>query len=105
MADIYKWDTEQMTYLYNALNSQLEYLKGKRDFLVSVNQDVNSCWQGLSHSEFENQINVNIEEFDNTVSKLSEQVNTLDYIIHKCYMPCEEEISDKLSELLSRIES
>lgn len=104
MADIYKWDTEQMICLYNILDSQLEYLKGKRDFLASVNQDVNSCWQGLSHSEFENQINVNIEEFDDTVSKLSEQLNTLDYVIHKCYIPCEEEISNKLSELLSRIE-
>lgn len=105
MPDIYKWDTEQMTYLYKALNSQLEYLKGKRDFLISVNQDVNSCWQGLSHSEFENLLNINIEKFDDAVSQLSSQLETLDYIINQCYVPCEEDINSKLSELLSKIEN
>ena len=105
MADRYLWDIEELLLTYNELNSQLEYLREKKEFLVSLNQEVNTGWQGLAHSEFENQMEVNIDEFNKMISKLSEQLQTLDFVIKECYQPCEDEIGQKLSSLLSKIES
>lgn len=100
MADtVHMWDIEALTQLKGEMQKVHDILSQNRDLLASEGFEILQNWQGMAGKKAIFVTISNAEKIDELVTKYASHIEQLDSIINKCYVPCEEEIVSKVSQL------
>lgn len=95
----YRWDIEVMEGLLTQLEREYEEMWSSRDFLKSLQDEVQRNWESFAGGQYQENLAMDMQEYDEFLNQLKKQAERLDEIIHRCYQQCEERISARAAQM------
>ena len=101
MSDIaHNWDIEEMERLKGEIQKLRDVLSENKDLLVSEGFELLHNWQGKAGQTLLTVTASDAGTLEKLTKNFEQLIEKLDSIITKCYEPCEQEIKQKVSQLL-----
>lgn len=103
MAVNIKWDISYMTQLARKLSSEKEIIEKNKEFLKSINSEVEKAWQGYAGRAFDQRMDIDVENLEKVIKGIDSLINDLNNVIKNCYEACENDIQSEINSLRSKI--
>lgn len=103
MAVNVKWDISYMTQLSRKLTQEKEIIESNKDFLKSINSEVEKAWQGYAGRAFDQRMDIDVENLEKVISGIDSLINDLNNVINNCYESCENDIQSEINSLRSKV--
>lgn len=99
----YRWDIEVMEGLLTQLEREYEEMRSSRDFLKSLQEEVQRDWESFAGRQYQENLTMDMQEYDEFLNQLKKQAEHLDEIIHRCYQECEESVRVRAAQMSGNV--
>ena len=96
---VHNWDIEALKHMQAEIQKIHDILSENRDLLVSEGFEILQSWQGKAGKKILFVTTANAGKVNNLIERYEQLNEQLGTIINQCYVPCEEEIVSKVSQL------
>lgn len=96
---VHNWDIEALNQMQTEIQKIHDILSENRDLLVSEGFEILQSWQGKAGKKILFVTTANAGKVNNLIERYEQLNEQLGTIINQCYVPCEEEIVSKVSQL------
>lgn len=96
---VHNWDIEALKQMQTEIQKIHDILSENRDLLVSEGFEILQNWQGKAGKKILFVTATNADKVNSLIEKYEQLNEQLGTIINQCYVPCEEEIVSKVSQL------
>ena len=96
---VHNWEIEALKQMQTEIQKIHGVLSENRDLLVSEGFEILRDWHGKAGKKFLFVTAANAEKVNDLIERYSQLDEQLGTIINQCYVPCEEEIALKVSQL------
>ena len=94
-----KWDTSKLSALLRDLKEQRETIERNKDFLININREVETAWQGYAGRTFDQRMEIDVENLETFIKNMDDLIDDIDKVIKDCYEECENDIEKVISQL------
>lgn len=94
------WNIEELETLASDLETQCNRLEENKSYFENIKTNIESSYQSLSGETYYEQLNINMETFNEIIKQLTEQIACLRKIINECYRECETNVATKVKSLI-----
>lgn len=103
MAKDLKWDISRMTQLARMLAQARDVIEKNKDFLVSINTEVEHAWQGYTGRAFGQHMEIDVENLEKVITGINDFISDLEKVTSSCYEACETDIQAEIDRLKAKI--
>ncbi len=103
MAADTKWDVSDIEDMIRELSSEKEIIEDNKNFLISINSEVERAWQGYAGRSFDQRMDIDVQNTENVIKALTELISDLKSAAAQCYAACENDIDGKIRSLAAKI--
>lgn len=103
MAKNLKWDTSELTTLTRKLSQEKDTIERNKEFLVSINSEVEKAWQGYAGRAFDQRMDIDAENLEKVISGIENLINDLKNVTSNCYEACEIDVQAEISSLRANV--
>ncbi|MCM1577918.1 MAG: hypothetical protein NC078_03865 [Ruminococcus sp.] len=103
MAVTTKWDTAMLADLVRKLDADRQVLAEKKDFLININSEVETAWQGYAGRAFDRRMDIDAENIEKVIKGVESLIDDLTKVVSQCYEPCEEAVKGEIASMLGKI--
>lgn len=96
---VHNWDIEALKQIQTEMERIYGILSENRDLLVSEGFEILQNWHGKAGKKILFVTAANAGKLNNLIERYEQLDEQLGTIINQCYVPCEEEIKSKVSQL------
>ena len=96
---VHNWDIEALKQMQTEIQKIHDILSENRDLLVSEGFEILQDWHGKAGKKILFVTAANAGKVNNLIERYEQLNEQLGTIINQCYVPCEEEIVSKVSQL------
>lgn len=101
-APIITWSISELNDHLYFLKKRLEAFTRQKVFLVNINSEVKTAWQGIAGATFGEMMDIDIQNYESILSDLDSLVTDLTNAIGK-YETCETNIKSEINSLNGKI--
>lgn len=101
MAADTKWDTSKLTALLREMKNQKDTIEQNKDFLININREVETAWQGKAGRTFDQRMDIDVENLESFIKIMDDLINDIEKVIRECYEDCENDIENVIKKLMN----
>lgn len=94
-----KWDTTKLSSLLRELKEQRDTIKQNKDFLVNINKEAETAWQGYAGRTFDQRLDIDVENLEIFINSMDNLINDIEKVINDCYEDCENNLGYIITSL------
>ena len=103
MAKNLKWDVSSLSQLVRKISSEKDTIENNKEFLRSINSEVEKAWQGYAGRAFDQRMDIDVENLEIVINGIEAVIKDLSNVISSCYEDCEKDIQSEINSLRSRV--